>query len=192
MSAITLTAIKVAFLALLWLFIVLVTAVIRRDLFGRTVSTPTQAGPALQNPREHPKRHRNKVAPRMLAVTSGPRAGDQAGLDTGQILIGRGTDCDLILDDDYVSSRHARVIASDPVEANGAAQTDQHKAGKAHRGDHTDNAGTPPRGPGQVVYIEDLGSTNGTHVNGHRIFAPTTITLQDTVRIGKTVLKLES
>jgi len=42
------------------------------------------------------------------------------------------------------------------------------------------------------VYIEDLGSTNGTYVNGMRITAPTTITLQDTVRIGKTVLKLET
>jgi hypothetical protein len=39
--------------------------------------------------------------------------------------------------------------------------------------------------------VEDLGSTNGTYVNGQRITAPTTITMSDTVRIGKTILKLE-
>jgi pSer/pThr/pTyr-binding forkhead associated (FHA) protein len=39
--------------------------------------------------------------------------------------------------------------------------------------------------------MEDLGSTNGTYVNGQRITAPTSVSLVDTVRIGKTVLKLE-
>ena len=41
------------------------------------------------------------------------------------------------------------------------------------------------------LYLEDLGSTNGSYVNGQRITAPTTITMSDTVRIGKTILKLE-
>jgi hypothetical protein len=189
MSAITLTAIKVAFLALLWLFIILVTIVIRRDVFGRTVSTPVQAGPALQNPPGHVKHHRGKAVPSRLSITSGPRAGAQTGLETGHILIGRGTDCDLILDDDYVSARHARVVASDAAEGNGAAE--EHKAKKPSRKNRTDTVGMP-HSQGVTVYIEDLGSTNGTYVNGKRIFAPTTITLADTVRIGKTVLKLES
>ena len=41
------------------------------------------------------------------------------------------------------------------------------------------------------IYAVDLGSTNGSYVNGQRITAPTTITMSDTVRIGKTILKLE-
>jgi hypothetical protein len=47
-------------------------------------------------------------------------------------------------------------------------------------------------GRGADCHIEDLGSTNGTYVNGQRITAPTTITLADTVRIGKTILRLDS
>jgi pSer/pThr/pTyr-binding forkhead associated (FHA) protein len=47
------------------------------------------------------------------------------------------------------------------------------------------------RDQGGRLAIEDLGSTNGTYVNGQRITAPTSITLQDTVRIGKTVLRLQ-
>jgi pSer/pThr/pTyr-binding forkhead associated (FHA) protein len=89
-------------------------------------------------------------------ISRGNQAGLSAELAGGVIMIGRGADCQLILDDDYVSTRHARVVST-------------------------------PNG----IYVEDLGSTNGTYVNGQRITAPTTITLADAVRIGKTMLRLE-
>jgi pSer/pThr/pTyr-binding forkhead associated (FHA) protein len=92
----------------------------------------------------------------VLSISAGAQAGQQASLSAGVVMIGRGADCQLILDDDYVSTRHARVVAT----ADG-------------------------------YYIEDLGSTNGTYVNGQRITAPTTITMADGVRIGKTPMKLE-
>ncbi len=38
--------------------------------------------------------------------------------------------------------------------------------------------------------VEDLGSTNGTYVNGRRITAPTGIAKGDTVQIGKTMLEV--
>ncbi|HVF53595.1 MAG TPA: FHA domain-containing protein [Actinomycetota bacterium] len=37
---------------------------------------------------------------------------------------------------------------------------------------------------------EDLGSTNGTYVNGHKISSPTEVFRGDRVKVGKTVLEL--
>jgi hypothetical protein len=40
--------------------------------------------------------------------------------------------------------------------------------------------------------VEDLGSTNGTFVNGVRIDAPTRVDSRDIIRIGRSQLKLEA
>ena len=37
-------------------------------------------------------------------------------------------------------------------------------------------------------FVEDLASTNGTHVNGERIENPTRLSVGDEVRIGRTVM----
>jgi pSer/pThr/pTyr-binding forkhead associated (FHA) protein len=135
-----------------------VVSVIRSDLFGRTVRAAEQPQPQeLETPPAPPRKSkRQRGQPRVFTISQGRQAGLSADLAGGVIMIGRGADCQLILDDDYVSTRHARVV------------------------------GTP-----NGIYVEDLGSTNGTYVNGQRITAPTTITLSDTVRIGKTMLRLE-
>jgi hypothetical protein len=157
MSEITLTIIKVLYLALLWLFILSAVSVIRSDLFGKTVPNPPEQRQPLEEPPPPPKKgRRQRGSPHRLVIAQGAQAGQAAALDAGTIMIGRGADCQLILDDDYVSTRHARVAT---VE--------------------------------DGYYIEDLGSTNGTYVNGQRITAPTMITLADTVRIGKTIMRLE-
>ena len=156
MSEIALTVIKVLFLALLWLFILSAVSVIRSDLFGRAVPTPDEPQ-ELESPAPPPRRsRRQRGEPRIFTITQGAQAGESAELGAGVVLIGRGADCQLILNDDYVSTRHARVVSTE-----------------------------------DGFYVEDLGSTNGTYVNGQRITAPTTITMSDTVRIGKTILKLE-
>jgi pSer/pThr/pTyr-binding forkhead associated (FHA) protein len=39
------------------------------------------------------------------------------------------------------------------------------------------------------VYVEDLGSTNGTYINGHRVSAPTPVHKGDSLQVGSTVLE---
>jgi len=71
-----------------------------------------------------------------------------------QILIGRSSDLDMVLVEDMVSRKHARI----------AMQTDQ-------------------------IWIEDLGSTNGTFVNGEKI-KRARLKEGDRVLIGTSILKL--
>lgn len=157
MSAILITLIKVLFIALLWLFIISAAGIIKTDLFGRRVPA-SELPTALDEPRSVGRRRRNrKGAPRRFAIVSGNQEGIAADLTDGMVQIGRSADCQIILDDDYVSTRHARLVED---------------------------------GEGGW-YVEDLGSTNGTYVNGQRITQPTTVTMNDTVRIGRTQLKLE-
>jgi pSer/pThr/pTyr-binding forkhead associated (FHA) protein len=53
-------------------------------------------------------RGRNRTA-RQLLVTQGPLTGTRISLDSRPILIGRADDSTLVLDDDYASTRHARI-----------------------------------------------------------------------------------
>ena len=39
------------------------------------------------------------------------------------------------------------------------------------------------------IYVEDLGSTNGTYINGHRVSAPTPVRKGDSLQVGSTVLE---
>jgi pSer/pThr/pTyr-binding forkhead associated (FHA) protein len=41
------------------------------------------------------------------------------------------------------------------------------------------------------VWVEDLGSTNGTHVNGGRISAPMQLAVGDRVQIGSTIFEAQ-
>ncbi|MBC7593677.1 MAG: FHA domain-containing protein [Kineosporiaceae bacterium] len=109
MSELTLTLIKLGFLAVLWLFVLSAVSVIRSDIFGTKVTAP--ARPAKQKPAAKSKAKRNKPlrgTPTKLQVVSGPNAGQSVPLGDKPILLGRGTDAAIRLDDDYVSTRHAR------------------------------------------------------------------------------------
>ncbi len=50
--------------------------------------------------------------PSHVLVVEGQNAGERADLDQAPIIIGRGPDAAIRLDDDYVSTRHARIAAS--------------------------------------------------------------------------------
>jgi len=89
----------------------------------------------------------------LLIVLSGARIGTRSVLAESAVDIGRGSACQLILDADSVSRRHAR------IEWNG----------QQHR-------------------LVDLGSTNGTFVNGSRV-KEALLRDGDRIGIGKALLK---
>ncbi len=118
MSELLVLALKFLFLALLWVFILFTGAVIRSDLFGRrvpasTTPTPAQAAPAASAPAKQgwAQRRAARRTPTTLRITKGKQAGLTMALGD-HLKIGRSTDCQLILDDDYVSTRHARIHRS--------------------------------------------------------------------------------
>lgn len=187
MSQLTVTVLQLGLLVLLWIFVISVVGVLRRDLFGTRVvarGTAPAAGrglrrearrsaapapvPVQQTPTAPPPPAPAPPAPtgpppaRLLAVTEGPLAGTTIPLARSTVTIGRAPDCTLVLSDDYASSRHARLV---------------------------------PEG-GRWV-LEDLGSTNGTTVSvsgrgqGVAVEGSVVVTVGSVVRIGRTALELQ-
>ena len=107
MSELVVAALKVAFLALMWVFILFAANVIRSDLFGRELAT---SSPDLVHdppaPRKKPKQPRN--APTVLRVVQGEQVGTEVQL-IGTEGLGRAADSTLNIDDDYASTRHAQL-----------------------------------------------------------------------------------
>lgn len=170
MSELTLTVMRLGFLAVLWLFVIVAVQVIRSDLFGTRVtqraarrgddrSRPPQqrqqAAPAAARQPQAAGRQR-RGAPTKLVVAEGSLAGTTVALQGQTITLGRAHDSTIVLDDDYASSRHARIY---------------------------------PDRDGQWI-VEDLGSTNGTYLDRNRLTTPTPVPVGAPIRIGKTVIEL--
>jgi hypothetical protein len=101
-SDLSLLLVKVGFLALLWVFVLTVAAVMRRDLFPRKRKASKGDAPA---PVRATKPGRG--APRTLHVTSGALSGTTIPLADQPITLGRAPDNTIVLDDDYASGYHA-------------------------------------------------------------------------------------
>jgi pSer/pThr/pTyr-binding forkhead associated (FHA) protein len=108
MSELTLLLIKIGFLALLWVFVLSAVSVIRTDLFGERV--PAVSGNPTRTAKPPKSSRRRRGDPTQLVVTDGPNLGVAVRLEELPILIGRGADATIRLDDDYVSTRHARFV----------------------------------------------------------------------------------
>jgi hypothetical protein len=113
MNELTLTLIRVAFLAVLWLFVIAAIGVVRTDLLGGG-GTPRRAR-TRQAPPPRPVRpaRGGRGTPRLLVVTAGALKGTSLDLTQQQITLGRANDATLVLNDDYASSRHARIFPQD-------------------------------------------------------------------------------
>ncbi|MFE7130271.1 FHA domain-containing protein [Streptomyces sp. NPDC057638] len=173
MSELTLTVMRLGFLAVLWLFVIVAVQVIRSDLFGTRVTQrgsrrggdtrAQQTRPQQQQrqntpppQRQQPGGRQRRGAPTKLVVSEGNLTGTTVALQGQTITLGRAHDSTIVLDDDYASSRHARIY---------------------------------PDRDGQWI-VEDLGSTNGTYLDRTRLTTPTPIPLGAPIRIGKTVIEL--
>jgi hypothetical protein len=111
MSELTLFLIRIAYLAILWIFVLSAISVIRSDMFGARVPEGARGGEDKRDRRAKapPKR---RGSPTHVLVVEGSNAGQRAELEAAPILIGRGPDAAIKLDDDYVSTRHARIAAA--------------------------------------------------------------------------------
>ncbi|MCX4989721.1 MULTISPECIES: FHA domain-containing protein [unclassified Streptomyces] len=172
MSELTLTVMRLGFLAVLWLFVIVAVQVIRSDLFGtrvtqrgsrREAARPQQAARPAAPPQQRQQQppaggggRQRRGAPSKLVVSEGTLTGTTVALQGQTITLGRAHDSTIVLDDDYASSRHARIY---------------------------------PDRDGQWI-VEDLGSTNGTYLDRSRLTTPTPIPLGAPIRIGKTVIEL--
>ncbi|MFK4083394.1 FHA domain-containing protein [Kribbella sp. NPDC020789] len=158
MSELTLTLIKLGFLALLWMFVLAVLSVIRSDLFGAKVDARAAAAAvpaATRTPKPVKPAKKRKGLPGSVTIADGPQAGVGATLVDEPVVIGRGSDCQIRLDDDYSSTRHSRLFLSE----------------------------------GQW-WVEDLGSTNGTYLDGQRVTRPVPAEIGGSIRIGRTTLNI--
>jgi len=110
MSELTLFLIRFSYLAILWIFVLSAISVIRSDMFGARVPEGARVAKVRPGkPAKPPTKRRG--SPTHVAVVEGPNAGQTADLGA-PILVGRGNDAAIRLDDDYVSTRHARIAAS--------------------------------------------------------------------------------
>ena len=109
MSDLIVAAVKIVFLALLWLFILFVANVVRTDMFGRRVQVSSLAA----IPADRGRGRKRAKHPTRFAVTSGPQQGVSVHVEP-TINLGRAADSTLLLDDDYASARHAQLVQQDP------------------------------------------------------------------------------
>ena len=177
MSELTLLILRLAFLAVLWVFVFAVVYALRSDLFGQrlrrqgsevatsspfaatAVASPAPVVPASAAETEaisiKPSSPSKAVVATRLVITSGPKEGLEIELPSEQLAIGRSSESGLVIRDDYTSTHHARLLLW--------------KEGWV---------------------IQDLDSTNGTFLDGTRVTLPTLVPLGVPVTIGTTTFEL--
>lgn len=116
MSELTLGLIRFGYLAVLWLFVLAAISVIRTDMFGARAAreaSRAQERKAARASKSRPKPAKPRRGdPTQVVVLEGGNKGLVAQLADAPLLIGRGSDAAIRLDDDYVSTRHARIARS--------------------------------------------------------------------------------
>jgi hypothetical protein len=152
-------ALKFGFLAVLYLFLLWTARSVLKDLrrssadapeqqaYGDATGMYTAGGSATPGADAQPRLR--------VGTAAGLQAGAAYDLSDGALL-GRGDEADIVLQDSFASSRHARLVPH-----------------------------------GDVIVLEDLGSTNGTYLNEEPLRGPQPLHPGDKIRIGDSVFTFE-
>ncbi|MEJ5186747.1 MAG: FHA domain-containing protein [Candidatus Geothermincolales bacterium] len=144
MPEIVVLILRYLFLALLYLFVALVVMAVLREIYGGRAFS---AGAVVAGGRKGPR----------LVVSAGSGKGRKVSHPVqGGVVIGRAPDCDVVLEDEFVSNYHAKIYLL-----------------------------------GGRFYVEDMGSTNGTFVNGRRITSPLELRGGDVIQVGRTSMEFK-
>ena len=122
MSELALFIVRLGFVAVLWIFVFSIISVIRADLFGQKVVSRVAAANAPEvvsaplgntapfgsNPSLVSEPTGSTAA--KLVIIEGEKTGQMVRLERREITIGRSPDSDLIVDDEYASTHHAKLI----------------------------------------------------------------------------------
>ena len=122
MSELALFIVRLGFVAVLWIFVFSIISVIRADLFGQKVVSRVAAA----NAPEVVSAPVGNTAPFVgaatlvseptgstatkLVIIEGDKTGQMVRLERREITLGRSPDSDLIVDDEYASTHHAKLI----------------------------------------------------------------------------------
>jgi hypothetical protein len=120
-SELALTLARFTFLGLLWLFVILALLALRKDLRGASAqpagndasASSARTQRSARSRRSGRASRRSKVKGTRLVVVEGPLEGAEIPLEGAQITLGRAPDSTIVIDDDYASSRHARIYESE-------------------------------------------------------------------------------
>jgi hypothetical protein len=148
-------ALKFGFLAVLYLFLLWMARSALKDLRRSANEAPEPSADATGM--------HTASSPQRAGGTPKLRVGSGAGLKIGAAydlsqgaLLGRGDQADIVLEDSFASSRHARLVPH-----------------------------------GDVIVLEDLGSTNGTYLNDEPLRGPQPLHPGDRIRIGDSAFTFE-
>jgi pSer/pThr/pTyr-binding forkhead associated (FHA) protein len=123
MSELALFIVRIAFLVVLWIFLFSILSVIRADLFGQKVfsrvaaannqqrvSSPVLPSAPSNQPTESLMTEPTGVNATKIVITEGDKKGLMLTLDRREITIGRADNSDLVINDEYASTQHAKLV----------------------------------------------------------------------------------
>lgn len=110
--SLALTLMRLGFLVLLWIAVLAALMVLRRDLLAPREARSVTVATSEPVSRGAANRRGRRSSGRTLRVVEGELKGTSVPLGNSVITIGRAADSTIVLQDEYVSTRHARLYPS--------------------------------------------------------------------------------